>query len=295
MPLECSSQVEVSPATQAFYRRVVDILVQAEVPFLVGGAYALARFTGIVRHTKDLDVFLRRHDCARALEACAAQGFRTELTYPHWLGKVIAGDAFVDFIFSSGNALIEVDDGWFSQAVPAEVFGMPVLLCPVEESIWSKTFVMERERYDGADIAHLLRAYAGHLDWPRLLRRFGPHWRLLLANLILFGYIYPAERALIPEQVFQELLGRLHQEQREPVPAVPVCQGTLLSREQYLTDISSWGYQDARLRPQGKMTAQAVASWTAAIGKPDLPPTSNSPGQGNCSHDGRSSQLHSRR
>ena len=53
---------------------------------------------------------------------------------------------------------------------------------------------MERERYDGADIAHLLRARADQLAWRRLLRRFGPHWRVLLGHLVLFGFVYPGER-----------------------------------------------------------------------------------------------------
>ena len=60
---------------------------------------------------------------------------------------------------------------------------------------------MERERYDGADVAHLLRAHGDRLDWPRLLRRFGPHWRVLLSHLVLFGFIYPGERALVPAWV----------------------------------------------------------------------------------------------
>jgi hypothetical protein len=271
MSLTKERQDELNPETRDFYRRVLEILDQAAIPFLIGGAYALAWYTGIVRHTKDFDIFLRRHDCPRALEACAAQGCRTELTYPHWLGKVIVGDAFVDLIFSSGNAVVEVDEAWFVHAVPAEILGKPILLCPAEEMIWSKVFVMERERYDGADIAHLLRARAGRLDWPRLRQRFGPDWPLLLSNLILFGYIYPAERSLIPEKVLQDLLDQLHEERRTPGPAVPLCRGTLLSREQYLIDIGSWGYQDARLLPRGKMTAQAIASWTDAIGMPDLP------------------------
>jgi hypothetical protein len=59
----------------------------------------------------------------------------------------------------------------------------------VEETIWSKAFVMERERYDGADIAHLLRASAERLDWHRLLERFDAHWPVLLSHLILFGFI----------------------------------------------------------------------------------------------------------
>src|SRR5205085_362129 len=115
------------------------------------------------------------------------------------------GDSFIDIIFSSGNGLATVDEGWFSYAVKADVFGEPVLLCPPEETIWSKAFIQERERYDGADVAHLIRARGRDFDWPRLLRRFGPHWPVLLSHLILFGYIYPGERAIIPAGVMQDL------------------------------------------------------------------------------------------
>jgi hypothetical protein len=45
-----------------------------------------------------------------------------------------------------------------------------------------------------------------------------------------------------------------------------VCQGTLLSREQFLTDIGPWQYRDARLVPHGCMTSEAVAGWAGAIG-----------------------------
>ncbi len=142
----------------------------------------------------------------------------------------------------------------------------PVQLCPAEEMIWSKAFVQERERYDGADIAHLLRARAHCLDWRRLCARFGPHWRILLSHLILFGYVYPAEQAAIPAEVLKDLFARFQQASAAPAPAEPVCQGTLLSREQYLIDIRSWGYADPRLPPFGKMTAQEIGHWTNSIG-----------------------------
>src|SRR5437899_2577696 len=85
--------------------------------------------------------------------------------------------------------------------VADEVLGVPVRLCPAEEIIWSKAFIMERERYDGNDVAHLLRARGCALDWDRLLRRFDGHWRVLLSHIVLFGFIYPAERAAIPARV----------------------------------------------------------------------------------------------
>lgn len=256
----------LSNEAREFYRNAIDILDAARIPFLVGGAYALERYTGIARHTKDVDLFLRSRDCTRALDEFAGRGFRSELTFPHWLGKVFWKENFIDLIFSSGNGLVEVDESWFTHAEEAEVMGKPVRLCPVEEMIWSKAFIMERERYDGADIAHLLHARARNLDWARLLQRFGPHWRLLLSHLILFGYIYPAGRSQVPDEVLQDLLNLLQAEGLELSPLASVCQGTMLSREQYLIDIQRWGYQDARLAPHGNMTIQSVAHWTASIG-----------------------------
>lgn len=43
-------------------------------------------------------------------------------------------------------------------AAAGDVLGIPVQLCPPEEMLWSKSYVMERERYDGAEVMHLLRA-----------------------------------------------------------------------------------------------------------------------------------------
>ncbi len=261
-------QNELAPTTRAFYRFAMDALEEAGVPFLVGGAYALARYTGIVRHTKDFDVFLRRADCERALAAFARRGCEAHLTFPHWLAKVYRGEDFIDLIFSSGNGLVEVDNAWFEHAVPETVLDHKVGLCPPEEIIWSKCFILERERYDGADVNHLLRACAARLDWARLLHRFGPDWRILFSHLVLFGYVYPAERMRIPVEVMETLLGRLQQEQTQSPPRTPVCQGTLLSREQYLPDVQLWGYQDARTL-RSRMSPGEIARWTDAIGNDD--------------------------
>jgi len=97
------------------------------------------------------------------------------------------------------------------------------------------------------------------------VRRFGPHWRVLLSHLVLFGFIYPGERSLIPSALVKELLARMQAELDVPTRDSKVCQGTLLSREQYLVDVDDWGYEDARLSPRGAMTAEQIAEWTAGI------------------------------
>ena len=57
--------------TLAFYRAVMQGLQSTDVPFLVGGAYAFASYTGITRDTKDLDIFVRPKDHERALAILA--------------------------------------------------------------------------------------------------------------------------------------------------------------------------------------------------------------------------------
>jgi len=246
----------------------MDTLAAADVPFLVGGAYAFTPYTGIDRSTKDFDIFVRRGDVRRALDMLARAGFSTGLTFPHWLGKVFEGGTstdFVDIIFSSGNGVAAVDDVWFARAQRSDVLGLAVPIVPAEELLWSKAFVMERERYDGADVIHLLRARAERLDWDHLIARFGEQWRVLYINLVLFGFVYPAERTRIPRRVMTTLARRLRAESTEDRDRGRVCRGTLLSRQQYLPDVTDWGYTDGRLAPEGCMTPDEIARWTAAI------------------------------
>jgi hypothetical protein len=252
------------PVALECYRLALRALAAVGVEFLVGGAYALARHAGVARHTKDLDVFVRPRDRDAALAALALGGFETEVTYTHWLAKARHGGHFIDVIYSSGNGLGVVDDGWFAHAAPDRVAGVPVHLCPAEEVIWHKAFVMERNRFDGADIAHVLRARGDRLDWRRLLDRFGPHWRVLYAHVVLFGFVYPAERDRVPTWVIDELAARFRAEAGAE-PDDRTCGGTLLSATQYLPDVNGWGYRDPRLAPHGPLTADQLAAWLDGI------------------------------
>ncbi len=263
-PTAVHAEGVLDPASREFYIHTLRLLQDARLDFLLGGAYAFAQYTGIERHTKDLDIFVRPSDAQRTLEVLARAGYETELTFSHWLGKAHCGHDFVDVIFSSGNGACPVDDSWFPHAEQSDVFGVPVLLMPPEEMIWQKALILERERYDGADVAHVLHCRAEHLDWTRLLTRFEAHWRVLLSHLILFGFIYPSERDRIPAAVLQGLLERLRQEQDSAAPVEKICRGTILSRQQYLTDVLAWGYSDARVA-NGHMNHQEVQQWTAAI------------------------------
>lgn len=254
----------VETPSREFYREAMEFLARAHIPFLVGGAFAFVHQAGIDRSTKDLDIFVRPGDVQRLLRASAEAGFEADLVFSHWLAKIRAPSGFVDVIFSSGNGVAVVDDHWFEHATEREVLGVRVMVAPPEESIWSKAFVMERERFDGADVAHILLAVGDRLDWRRLIDRFGQHWRVLLAHLVLFGFIYPSERSKVPPEVIEELMARLATETRSPDAEDPVCYGTLLSWSQYLGDVFGGSFRDARIRPYGNLTPEEVARWTSA-------------------------------
>jgi hypothetical protein len=249
-----------------FYRKVMEVLQQANIPFLMGGAYAFGVYTGIHRNTKDFDLFLPPHDIDRALEAAHRSGFESEKTFPHWLGKIKSdASCIIDLIYRAGNGLCTVDELWFERARDAQAFGLSVKMCAPEEIIWMKAFIMERERFDGADVAHILASCAGEMDWTHLLERFGSHWPVLLSHLVLFGYIYPSEGARIPPAILNELFQRWREE-TSIASSDRICRGTLLSREQYLPDIRERGFRDARLEGPECLAQEDIEHWTDAIG-----------------------------
>ena len=255
---------EMSAPRRGFYQRVLRALVRERVPCLVGGTYALEEHTGIRRATKDLDLFIMDGGWDAAAAALEREGIDATLTFPHWLGKAHRGRLCVDLLFASGNGLCRVDDSWFDRAHERVFWGVRATVCPVEELIWSKSFVQERERFDGADVLHLLRAQADDLDWDHLLARFDENWEVLLSHLVLFRFVYPGDRDRVPGPVLHTLLDRVLTEPLRP-GVEHVCRGTLLSREQYLADIERGDLLDARLPPYGYLSPADLARWTAEI------------------------------
>ena len=250
----------------AFYRTVVEELIAIGVPFLVGGAFAFRHHTGIDRCTRDFDVFMLPEDVPRTLELLNQRGHDSAVVFPHWLAKVKWGSDYVDLIYSAGNGIAKVDAGWFEHAIDGEILGLPVRFCPIEETIWSKAFIMERERFDGADVLHLILAKGAALDWRRLRERFGPNGRVLLSHLVLFGFVYPQEKHLVPEWLLRELIDDLARPSENH--GAHVCLGTLLSRSQYLPDLDR-GLRDGRLPPSGTMSTREITIWTDAAEVPE--------------------------
>lgn len=225
------------------YREVLLAMNQHRVPYAVAGAFSLQKYTGIWRVTKDLDLFIRPEDVPQALQHLQEHGFRCETPDPVWLAKAHRGDYFVDLISGMSNAVIVVDESWMKRALPATVAGVETRIISPEDLIGSKLFVIRRERFDGADIAHTIYGTKGQLDWERILHLAGEHWEIFLWALVLFRYVYPAHTDYVPAPLWQDLLSRYMHLVQHPDLQAPF-RGSLVDDNMFSVDVKDWGLED---------------------------------------------------
>lgn len=235
---------EPPPEAEAFYAESLKLLTESGIPFLLSGTYAVTAYTGIVRPTKDLDVFCKAGDYPKILAFFQERGYRTDVEDERWIAKVWQEKHFFDVIFAMSNGTAPITDEWFEGEDTICVYGTEAKITPPTELILSKMFIQDRYRYDGADVAHVILRASDRIDWQRLLRYMEPYWEVLLTHLLNFRFIYPTERDTIPTWVMEELTSRLHAQVGLPAARVKVCRGRLFSPRDYVTDITEWGFAD---------------------------------------------------
>jgi Uncharacterised nucleotidyltransferase len=225
------------------FRETLMLLNRCRVPYAVSGAFALQVHTGIWRSTKDIDLFLAPEDVSAATCCLQKHGFRCKTKDRVWLHKAHRNGFFVDLITGMSNAVITVERSWIDRAKPAMVLDVRVRVLAAEELLVSKLFVIRRERFDGADIAHIVYASQGNLDWDRIFDLVKEHWEILLYALVLYRYVYPAYSQYVPRRVWERLLGRFAKEVAKPNPSAPF-RGSLVDDKMFAIDVAEWGMAD---------------------------------------------------
>ena len=228
------------------YRRALEAVNAAGVPYVVAGAYAIYEHTGIYRKTKDLDLFFEPSSVTKAARALRDAGFVTRLEDEHWLAKATSGEYFVDLIYGMGNGVALIDRGWMDHSRPGILAAVPVRISPAEELIWHRLFISERHRHDVSDILHLMLCVGDTLDWERLVARVGLDWPLLLAQIATFSYVYPGYRSNVPSWVYDQLFERARTELATDHEDVDFTRGPLISRFSFSIDVREWGFHDPR-------------------------------------------------
>ncbi len=238
----------LAPAEAGLFRQWLEILRSTGVPYALGGAYAHYGYTNVWRDSKDLDVFMRPDDVRAVLDAFAAVGFDTEVRNPHWLAKVHRPPHLLDILFAVRHVTrLRITDEWLQTSLAARFLGVSTRLLGPEETVATKAYIGNRDRFDGADILHIIRALQGELDWPRLVELLEGDEEILLWHLILFAFVYPMHRDWLPQALMERAFERL-----QSTPALlgaRAFRGTVLDPEAFRVDVAEWGYRDGGSHP----------------------------------------------
>lgn len=251
-----SSHPSEAPEEQSdLFRDVLTVLEASRIPYAVSGAFSLRQHTGICRYTKDLDLFLTAENSPAALCCLRDAGMECEVTDPVWLSKARREGFFVDLITGMSNGLITVQDSWIERARPAIIHRVPTRVLAPEELVASKIFVAKRERFDGADIAHVIYGTQGSFDWKRELDLVGEHWEMLLWALMLFRYVYPGQSHYVPWEIWCELLTRFGREVKNPKPDA-LFRGSWIDDNMFAIDVEEWKLPNLLAETRAQRLAQ---------------------------------------
>lgn len=197
--------VNIPSNEQEIYTRVLVHCQKRKLPFALGGAAALGIYTGHWRNTKDLDLYILPKHRRKAIQVFSEAGlsdFHCKTPYDRkWIYRAWSGDAVVDAIWAMANLRAEVDEEWITSGPVATYDGIQVRFLPPEELIWSKLYVLQRERCDWPDIFNMLYATAQYLDWDRLVHRLGDDVPLLRGVVDVFRWLCPSVGLNLPTEL----------------------------------------------------------------------------------------------
>jgi hypothetical protein len=192
LPLtEASSEEQL-----ALFSRVIDEAVARQIQFAVGGSLAMAGYGGgLLRTPKDLDLYLEPEDKERLIQVLNELGFTDyyeQQPYDrNWIYRATRRDVLVDVIWQMANGRAKVDAAWLLRGPLIRWVGNDLRLVAIEELIWSKLYVLQRDRCDWPDIFNLIDAARTQIDWPRLFDRAGSDAPLLDAVLKVYSWLRP--------------------------------------------------------------------------------------------------------
>jgi predicted nucleotidyltransferase len=159
----------------------VGALDGADVPYLLIGGLA-ASVHGRPRASDDIDLFVKKEDAQRALEAFDAAGFETEETNPQWIYKATKDGVQVDLIFWLRGD-VYLDDEMLERSEERDWEGVRVRVMPPEDLIVVKAVIHDEQtpRHWGDALGIIADT---ELDWDYLARRARKGARRVLALLI---------------------------------------------------------------------------------------------------------------
>lgn len=202
--------IENIPSTQwDVYDCVLSRISAEGITFALGGAIAYAGYTGRLRNTKDLDIYVVPEDRDRAitcLTACGLKDYFDELPYDRsWIYRGKKNDAIMDVIFAMANGRTQVTRDWLERGPSVQGRGQTFRIIPAEELIWSKLYVVQRERCDWPDVLNVIDSAGPSLNWHHLLDLLGEDRPLLRSVLSIYSWVTPAGALRLPQSLWRNL------------------------------------------------------------------------------------------
>ena len=187
------------------YLDAIRVTQKTRAPFVMGGAFGLAGYTGRWRNTKDLDFFVLPSDKDKVVDALTKAGFEDyypTLAYDRgWIYRAVRENTIVDTIWQTPNRRTQVDDQWFARARHVVLRGEKLAVLPAEELLTIKLFVIQRDRCDWPDLINLLYSTCEELDWQHVLNRLEAEKALLAGLLNVFNWVAPQRAKCIPREI----------------------------------------------------------------------------------------------
>lgn len=102
------------------------------------------------------------------------------------------------------NQRAQVDEAWLN-GPEMEADGERFRLLSAEEELWSKLYVLQRDRCDWPDALNLLYGVGPELDWRRLLARVAEDRALLSGLLLQFAWLCAERARELPDWLWPEM------------------------------------------------------------------------------------------
>jgi hypothetical protein len=191
------------------YHRVIREARSAGVHLAFGGAFATAVYTGHLRNTKDFDFYVLPDQRDAMVEATRRAGLHDHYDRePYdraWIYRASTDGIIVDTIWAMANLRTRVDQRWISAGPVVALRGELLRAIPIEDLIWSKLYVLQRERCDWGDVLNLIDSRPDVIEWEPLLDRMGEDTPLLAGALSVYAWLAPDRVSRIPGTVWERL------------------------------------------------------------------------------------------
>jgi hypothetical protein len=177
--------------------------------FALGGGLAFSAYSGRWRNTKDLDLFILPEERQAMIALVTELGFEdyyAQKEYDRsWIYRAFKEGVIVDLIWSMPNHRMDVDRDWLTRGTEIRIHDSQVRVLPPEELLWSKLYVMQKDRCDWPDLLNILHGAGDRMDWGHLLDRVGEDLPVLRGLMSVYGWMCPGRSLTMPEWVWFRL------------------------------------------------------------------------------------------